>query len=74
LSGKYPYKQNHNLIEIYTHLVQQNLTPLEQLCSTSVPLELIALVKKMMAYRAEDRYANTQQVVTILESLLKSVP
>lgn len=74
LTGRYPYKNNQNLLDIYTQLVQQNLIPLEQLCGSSVPKELISLVKKMMAYRAEDRYTHTQQLIPILESLLQKSP
>ena len=69
LTGKLPYGKYQNIVKLYDAIVEQKLTPLQEICSTTVPKELLVILEKMISFEAIYRYPCFAQILSELEVL-----
>jgi serine/threonine protein kinase len=69
LTGELPYGAHRDFTQIYRSILQRTLTPLEELCAEETPKEFIAVIEKMMAFEAKERYANATEVLNELQKI-----
>lgn len=70
LAGRLPFGHNDNLKRLYQAISNYEITPLEELVKPDVPAELLQIIKKSMQLEPENRYANSQELLEALKTLL----
>jgi serine/threonine protein kinase len=69
LTGEVPYGDHSSIEELFKAMSQHKRIPLKKHCSSDVPLALIEIIEKMLAFDPVARYQTCQEVLEDFEKV-----
>jgi serine/threonine protein kinase len=74
LSARIPYGEHIELRTLYRAVLKRELTPITELCKNKVPAPFLAIIQKMMAFEAANRYSSCQGICEDLNKYVNQYP